>query len=122
MLRAADGFRRHAGDFRYVNAVGPIGPAGLDAVQEHNFSLPLAYRDVEVADALGSLGNAGEFVVVRGEERTGSTSEKRFGDCPRQAQPVEGAGAAADLVEDHQAAAGGVVEDVRGFGHLHHEG
>ena len=35
---------------------------------------------------------------------------------------VERARAAADLVEDHQAALGGVVEDVGGLGHLDHEG
>jgi hypothetical protein len=29
---------------------------------------------------------------------------------------------AADLVEDHEAAVGRVVEDVRGLGHLDHEG
>src|SRR5690606_26025377 len=34
----------------------------------------------------------------------------------------EGAGAAADLVHQHQALAGGVVEDVGGLGHFHHEG
>ena len=40
---------------------------------------------------------------------------------PGQRDAVVGAGAAADLVEDHQAARRRVVEDVRRLGHLHHE-
>ena len=41
--------------------------------------------------------------------------------CPREAQAVERARAAADFVEDHQAARRGVVQNVRGLAHLHHE-
>ena len=43
-------------------------------------------------------------------------------DAPGQAQSVEGAGAAADLIEDDQTASGGVVKDVGRLAHLHHEG
>ena len=42
-------------------------------------------------------------------------------DAPREAEAVERAGAAADLVEDDEAPAGGVVEDVRRLAHLDHE-
>jgi len=42
-------------------------------------------------------------------------------DAPGQAQAVERARAAADLVEDDQAARGGAVEDVRRLAHFHHE-
>ena len=44
-----------------------------------------------------------------------------LGDGPGQRDAVVGAGAAADLVEDDQAARRGVVEDVGRLGHLHHE-
>ena len=40
---------------------------------------------------------------------------------PRQRQAVERAGAAPDLVHEDEALVGGVVQDVRGLGHLHHE-
>ena len=41
---------------------------------------------------------------------------------PGQAQAVEGARAAANFIQDNQAARGGVVQDVRRLAHLHHEG
>ena len=40
---------------------------------------------------------------------------------PGQGQAVVGAGAAADLVQDHQGPRGGVVQDVRDLDHLDHE-
>ena len=43
------------------------------------------------------------------------------GAGPGERQAVEGAGAAADLVHQHQASVGGVVQDVRGLGHFQHE-
>ncbi len=45
-----------------------------------------------------------------------------FDDRPGDGDAVVGAGAAADLVEDEQAAVGGMVEDVGGLEHLDHEG
>ena len=44
------------------------------------------------------------------------------GAGPGERQAVEGAGAAAHLVHEHQALGGGVVEDVRRLGHFEHEG
>ena len=44
-----------------------------------------------------------------------------LGHRPGDRQAVEGGGAAADLVEQHQAALGGVAQDVRGLLHLDHE-
>src|SRR5262249_18313674 len=63
-----------------------------------------------------------ELVVVRCEERAAAHGVVQvLGDRPGERDAVEGAGAAADLIEDDQAARGGVVEDVRGLGHLDHE-
>ena len=45
-----------------------------------------------------------------------------LGHRPGDAQPVEGGGAAAHLVEHDQALRGGVVQDVRRLLHLDHEG
>ena len=68
-------------------------------------------------------GELCQFMVMRGEERLGPDLMMQvFDDAPSQAQPVEGAGAAADLIEDDQAAAGGIVEDVGRLAHLDHEG
>ena len=41
---------------------------------------------------------------------------------PGQRQAVVGTGAPADLVQQHQAVGGGVVQDIGGLGHFHHEG
>ena len=73
------------------------------------------HRHVVVLRARGQVcGQVGQFVVMRREERAGADLVvQMLGDAPRDAQAVEGARAAADLIEDDQAALGGVVEDVR---------
>ncbi len=58
-----------------------------------------------------------------GEEGAGADDEGEvFGYGPGETQAVQGAGAAADFVEDDEAFFGGVVEDVGGFDHFDHEG
>src|SRR5439155_21817408 len=59
---------------------------------------------------------------VRGEKHAAADLIVQIlGNGPSQTHAVVGAGAAADLIEDHQATVGGVVEDVGGFGNLDHE-
>ena len=68
------------------------------------------------------LAKSVEFVVVGGEE--GAAADvvvEVFDDGPGERDAVVGAGAAADFVEDHQAARRGGVEDVRGLDHFDHE-
>ena len=63
--------------------------------------------DVEVDDAGQRVGQVGELVIVRREERLrprASVRGQMLGDGPGEAQAVERGGAAADLVEDDQAA------------------
>ena len=43
-------------------------------------------------------------------------------DRPGDREPVIGAGAAADLIQDEQAARSGVVENIGSLEHFHHEG
>ena len=45
-----------------------------------------------------------------------------FDDGPGDRQAIIGAGAAPDLVQDHQAAWSGIVEDVGCLDHFHHKG
>ena len=47
---------------------------------------------------------------------------QKFRHAPGDREPVEGRGAAADFVEDDEAALGGVVHDIGGLVHLDHEG
>ena len=59
---------------------------------------------------------------MRGEQRAAADLVVQVLDHgPGQREPVVGAGAAADLVQDHQAAARGQVQNPRGLGHLDHE-
>lgn len=43
-------------------------------------------------------------------------------DRPGQTEPIEGAGASPDFIQHDEAPRRGIVEDVRGLAHLHHEG
>ena len=69
------------------------------------------------------LRERGEFEVVGREQRERLyvfAHVMRGG--PGERQTVEGARAAADLVHEHQAVLGRVMQDVRRLGHLDHEG
>ena len=45
-----------------------------------------------------------------------------FADGPGDREAIEGGGASADFIQEHQRAFAGVVKDVGGFCHFHHEG
>ena len=76
-----------------------------------------------LATCVNSCGEPRQFEVVRGEQRRAPVLlEQVARDGPGQRQAVEGGGAAADLVHQHQARRRGVVQDVGGLGHLDHEG
>ena len=78
-----------SGQLGHVQPVAAIGAAGFDVVEEHDAVLPFADRDVEVADRLAPVGQCGQLVVVRGEQRPGAAFGERFGDGPGQRQAVE---------------------------------
>ena len=62
-------------------------------------------------------------MIVGGEHRAAAqVAGQMFAHCPGDREAVEGGGAAPDLIEQHQGTIAGVVKDVGGFGHLHHEG
>ena len=121
-LRARDRLARQAGEPRDVDAVAAVGASGHDAVEEHDLVVPFAHRDMQVGHRRQRVGELGELVVVRREQRARAARGEGLGDRPREREPVERAGAAADLVEDHEAALARVVQDVRRLGHLDHEG
>src|SRR5690606_5216483 len=80
---------------------------------------------VHVGDAVHArfAGQRGQLEVVGGEQGPAAVDHGQVaGHRVGQGQAVVGGGAAADLVHQHQRLRGGVVEDVAGLGHLHHEG
>mmetsp|Transcript_38636 Transcript_38636/g.123972 ORF Transcript_38636/g.123972 Transcript_38636/m.123972 type:complete len:361 (-) Transcript_38636:1267-2349(-) len=118
--------RREAGELGDVDAVRSVAGAGLEAVEEGDRAAPLVdgARHVEERDVrVGALELAREGVVVRREEAAaarleGEVAEGAVGD----GHAVEGGGASAELVEDHERARGGVLEDERGLLELDAEG
>ena len=122
LLRAFQHFFRHAGEARDLDAVAFVCAAFDDLAQEHNRVVPLAHGDVVILDARQALGEFGQFVIVRGEQRFRTDLIVQvFNDAPREAQAVECARATTDFVEDDEAARRGIVEDVGGLAHLDHE-
>ena len=62
-------------------------------------------------------------MVVRGKQRaTAIALMQVLNRRPGDRQPVEGRGAPADFVKNHQRAFAGLIENHRGLDHLHHEG
>src|SRR5690606_4899907 len=105
------------------DAVAVVRAAVHDPVQEYDLAVPLPHGDVDVFRMFQLIGQFGELVVVGGEEGLGPNPVVDvFRHGPGDADAVEGAGAAAYLVEHQQAAVGGRVEDVGRLDHLHHEG
>ena len=101
---------------------GPERAARLESVQEHDIVADLTHRHVPVAGVRELFGQLGQFVVVRGEHRLAPHGVVQVpGHRPRDGDAVERGGAAADLVQQHEGAARGAVQDRAGLAHLDHE-
>ena len=111
-----------AGQAGHLDAVALVRAALDDFAQENDLIVPLAHGDVVISHPRQPRREFGQFMVMRGEKRFGADLVvQMFDDGPCQAQAVECARAAADFIQDDQAARGGVVEDVRRLAHFHHE-
>jgi hypothetical protein len=105
------------------DAVGAVGGARHHLVEEHHIAVPFLdpHGRVEQPRQLG--GERGQFVEMGGEQGAAAVGVVQVLDRrPGDREPVEGRGAAADLVENHQRARGRLVEDRGGLDHFHHEG
>src|SRR6266513_2176442 len=125
LTRSHDHLARKAGKLRDMNAVAAVGAPRHDLMQEDDTLAFFADFHPEVAQPRQPLGQRGQLVVMSCEQRQRAqlwsivqVLQDRLGD----ADAVVGAGAAADLIEDEQAAGGRVREDVSGLHHLDHEG
>ena len=78
---------------------------------------------VQIGDIFLKISEPRQLEIMRREQGIGADILRQMaGRGPGQRQTVIGAGAAPDLVHEHQAVFGRVVEDGGGLGHLHHEG
>src|SRR3970282_1908809 len=69
LSRAFDSAGRQAGQTADFDAVRTVGPTRLKAVQEDNVVADLADRHVAVDEGGKQVGELGQFVVVRREDR-----------------------------------------------------
>ncbi len=114
---------RHPRQCGNLQTVGAAGRPLLYRVHKGDGVAVLYRIEVDVGQPAHQLGQAGQLEVVGGEQGVGANLARQlFGAGPRQREAVVGAGAAANLVHQHQTAGGGVVEDIGGLGHLHHKG
>ncbi len=122
--RAADDRRRQSCESRDLDAVAAVRTSRHDFVQEDDFVAELTRGHVLVDDAGKPVGEIGQLVIVRGEDRLRPCTVVRrqvFGYGPRQAQAIERGGAATDFVEDDEAAVRGRVQNGGRLLHLDHE-
>ena len=97
----------------------------LQLTQEDDLAVDLLYRDVVVLDALEALLHLVQLMVMRGEERARLSLGmlvQVFDDGPRNGDAIVGTRATAQLVEEYQRVRRDIVQNVRCFGHLNHEG
>ena len=122
-LRALDRLLGQPRQARHLDAVAAVGPAGNDLAQEHDVVALLLHCDPQVPHSRQGLRQFVEVMVVSGEQRLRADAvDDVLGHRPGDGQTVERARASTDLIEDDEAALGGIVQDVCGLGHLNHEG
>ena len=98
--------------------------AALELAQEDDLVAHLLDRDVVVLHPGAHLLHLVQLVVMRGEKRLGAGRGgvvKVFDHRPGDRNAVVGRRAAADFVEQHDAAVRNVIEDAGRFEHLDHE-
>ncbi len=111
---------RELGD---LDAVGPVGGAGDDLVEEHHVAPVFAHAHRVVGNAGESRRESGQLVIMGGKDRAAEGGfVQGFHARPGDREPVEGGGAPADFVEDDEGRFRGAVEDGGGFDHFDHEG
>ena len=80
-----------------------VGRTGNDFVQEHHVALPFFHSHRGVVQTFKPCRQRGQLVEMRREQRAAFVDVMQMFDRrPGDRQAVEGRGAAANLVEDHQ--------------------
>ena len=124
LLGAAHHLARNACQLRHMDAVALVRATRHDLAQEDHLALLLGHGDVIRPHARQDARDLDQLMVVRGEERLRAAARvvvQILHDGAGDGQPVIGAGATPDLVQDHQAARRRVMQDVRRLDHLDHE-
>ena len=106
-----------------MDAVGAFRHARRHLVQEHHLTLPVLDPHGMQTKRLQRRRQRGKFVIMGGEQRPRTVDVVQVLDAgPSDGEAVIGGGAAADFIQNHQAARPSTVENGRRFHHFHHEG
>ena len=98
--------RRQAGD---LDAVTFVRAAGDDFAKEYDLIAPFANGHVEIFQPRQSRGQFSQFVIMRGKQSfRADLVVQMFDDAPGERKAIKGAGAAADFIQDNQAAGSGL--------------
>ena len=113
----------NARQLRHLDPVTPVRGAGFDGIKEDDLVVVFYRVQVRVLHCIHDFRQGRKFEVMGGEQgKSPDVVCQVSGAGPGQGQPVVSAGAAADLVDQHQAPVGGVVQDACGLHHFRHEG
>ena len=112
---------RDARQLCHLDTVAFIRTPGHDLAEPDDMVALLFHGYSEVLHTGQRLFELIEVVIVRGEERLCPDRVQVFRDRPGQCQAIVSAGAAPDLIQNHQGARRGIVQNIRGLVHLHHE-
>ena len=123
LARGLDHGLRHAGQLRHLQTVALRGGTGLHGVQEDDAVLVFDGGQMHVGGARMAIRQLRQLKVVRGKQGEAAAAVDQMArDGPRQGQAVEGRGAAAHFIHQHQRVFGGAVQNGGRFRHFHHEG
>ena len=122
LARALDHAHRQRRQARDFDAIAAIGAPGSTLRRKRIWSPDSFTETCRLRTPSSWLGELGQLVIVRGEQRLGANVLMDMLDHgPSQREPIIGGSAAADFVQHDEAARRGGVQDHRRFGHLHHE-
>ena len=92
-------------------------------MEEHQILAGFLHQHLKVGHVVAFSGQIVELVVVGGKHRAAAQiAGQVFAHGPGDGEAVERCRASANFIEQHEGAITGVVKDVGGFRHLHHEG
>ena len=123
-FRSLDNRWWHTSQARHVDTKRVFRTARLQFAKEDHAALGFAHRHIPVAHTRINLFHLVEFVVVRGEKGAGVclwVFVNMLHDGPGDGNAIVGGSAAAQFVEEHEAALREVVHDVGCLAHFHHK-
>ena len=109
----------------HMDAVALVRAAGHDFAQENHVLAVLHHGDAVVFHAGKAAFQLAQLMIMGSEQGLRADFlfvQQVFHHGPRNGKAVEGAGAPADLVQDHQRTIGSAAENARRLAHFHHKG